>query len=46
MKVVICIKPVLGKYVDGTREGKTYKMNPYDMFALETILKKEKRMWV
>jgi len=42
MKVVICIKPVLGKYVDGTREGKTYKMNPYDMFALETILKKRK----
>lgn len=42
MKVAVCIKPVLEKYVDGTREGKTYKMNPYDMFALETILKKRK----
>lgn len=39
MKIVICIKPVLEKYISGTNQSQAYKMNPYDMFSLEIILK-------
>lgn len=39
MKIVVCIKPVLEKYINGTNQGHAYKMNPYDMFALDKILK-------
>lgn len=43
MKIVICIKPVLEKYVSGTLQNQTYKMNPYDMYALEKVLKTRKQ---
>lgn len=38
MKVVVFIKPVLEKYINGKIQGQTYKINPYDMYSLEKIL--------
>lgn len=44
MKIIVCVKVVRGEYVGKTTEdGCDYVVNPYDMFALQSILEKRNK---
>lgn len=44
MDVVVCIKPVRSKYVNSDNSGNEWVINPYDLYALTSMIKLKKEI--